>query len=80
MKQSIGDARVSTAHQADSGASLPMQTEKLEALATVQDLVEIIVNAGESAKTLHRPRMARLLDLVDAGDVATVIPARSCNR
>ncbi len=74
MRQAIGYARVSTTGQAD-GASLDMQTEKLEAMATVQDLdlSEIIVDAGESAKTLRRPGMARLLDLVDAGDVSAVI-------
>lgn len=75
MKATIGYARVSTTGQAEDGVSLAMQTEKLEAMAVVQgvELAEIIVDAGESAKTLRRPGMARLLDLVDAGDVATVI-------
>ncbi|MCP3959252.1 MAG: recombinase family protein [bacterium] len=75
MAQAIGYLRVSTTDQAENGVSLDLQREKLEAMATVQDLdlAEIITDAGASAKTLRRPGMARLLDLVDAGDVGTVI-------
>src|SRR5271155_415180 len=40
------------------------------------DLLEIIVDGGESAKSLNRPGMARLLALVDAGEVQTVIIAK----
>jgi hypothetical protein len=39
-------------------------------------LIDIIVDGGESAKSLNRPGMARLLALVDAGDVKTVIIAK----
>jgi site-specific DNA recombinase len=47
-------------------------------MAVVQgaELTEIIVDAGESAKSLNRPGMARLLTLVDAGAVDTVIIAK----
>lgn len=36
------------------------------------ELVDIIVDGGESAKSLNRPGMERLLALVDAGEVQTV--------
>jgi DNA invertase Pin-like site-specific DNA recombinase len=40
------------------------------------ELVDIIVDGGESAKSLNRPGMARLLALVDAGEVQAVIIAK----
>ena len=47
-------------------------------MAVVQgaDLAEVIIDAGESAKSLNRPGMERLLSLVDAGAVNTVIIAK----
>jgi len=76
--KAIGYARVSTDKQADRGVSLDAQTAKVQAMATVQDaeLIDVIVDAGESAKSLNRPGMARLLELVDAGAVDAVIIAK----
>src|SRR5580692_7441768 len=76
--KAIGYVRVSTEKQADFGVSLEAQTEKVRAMAVVQgaELAEVIVDAGESAKSLHRPGMERLLSLVDAGAVDTVIIAK----
>jgi DNA invertase Pin-like site-specific DNA recombinase len=76
--RAIGYARVSTDKQADSGVSLEAQQEKLRAMAVVQGatLLEVIVDAGESAKTLDRPGMDRLLALVDARKVDVVIIAK----
>jgi site-specific DNA recombinase len=73
-----GYVRVSTKDQADFGVSLETQTEKVRAMAVVQgtELTEVIIDAGESAKSLDRPGMARLLALVDAGAVDTVIIAK----
>src|SRR5580704_12456677 len=67
----IGYVRVSTGKQE---LSLEAQTEKLKAMSVVKDarLLEVILDA-ESAKSLNRPGMARLLALVDAGRVQTVI-------
>ncbi len=47
-------------------------------MAVVQgaELVEVIIDAGESAKSLNRPGMARLLSVVDAGAVDIVIIAK----
>jgi len=76
--KAVGYARVSTDKQADFGVSLEAQAEKVRAMAVVQgaELVDVIVDAGESAKSLNRPGMARLLGLVDAGAVDTVIIAK----
>jgi DNA invertase Pin-like site-specific DNA recombinase len=76
--KAIGYARVSTDKQADRGVSLEAQTEKIRAMTVVHSakLVDIIVEAGESAKTLNRPGMQRLLALVDSGDVNAVIVAK----
>src|SRR5205807_777837 len=76
--QTIGYIRVSTDKQADRGVSLDAQAEKIRAMAVVQgtELIDVIVDGGESAKTLNRPGMARLLALVDGGDVESVIIAK----
>lgn len=76
--KAIGYVRVSTDKQADHGISLEAQAEKVRAMATVQgvELVDIIVDAGQSAKTLDRPGMARLLKLVDSRAVDCVIVAK----
>jgi DNA invertase Pin-like site-specific DNA recombinase len=76
--KAIGYVRVSTEKQADCGVSLEAQTAKIRAMAIVQaaDLVDVLIDAGESAKSLHRPGMARLLALVDAGAVDAVIIAK----
>jgi DNA invertase Pin-like site-specific DNA recombinase len=76
--RAIGYVRVSTEKQADHGVSLEAQNEKIRAMAVVQgaDLADVIVDAGESAKSLDRPGMQRLLALVDARAVDTVIIAK----
>jgi site-specific DNA recombinase len=76
--RAIGYTRVSTDKQADRGVSLDAQTEKIRAMALVHDaeLIDIIVEAGESAKSLNRPGMQRLLALIDSGEVQTVIVAK----
>jgi site-specific DNA recombinase len=74
----IGYVRVSTDQQADRGVSLEAQAEKIRAMAVVHNahLLDILVDGGESAKSLNRPGMARLLAIVDAGEVETVIVAK----
>jgi DNA invertase Pin-like site-specific DNA recombinase len=76
--EAIGYARVSTDKQADRGVSLEAQTAKIRAMALVHNatLSDIIVEPGESAKSLNRPGMQRLLALVDSGQVQTVIVAK----
>ena len=76
--KALGYVRVSTDKQADHGVSLEAQSEKIRAMAVVQgaELVEIIVDGGESAKSLNRPGMERLLQAVDRGEVEAVIIAK----
>src|ERR1022692_3221138 len=76
--KTLGYVRVSTDKQAERGISLEVQAEKIRAMAVIHEskLAEIIVDGGESAKSLNRPGMARLLAMVDAGEVQTVIIAK----
>jgi site-specific DNA recombinase len=77
LMKTVGYVRVSTDRQADQGVSLPAQSEKIRAMAVVQggELIDVIVDA-ESAKSLNRPGMSRLLALVDSGAVQAVIVAK----
>ncbi len=76
--KAIGYVRVSTDKQVDRGVSLDAQAEKVRAMAVVQgaELCELIIDAGESAKSLNRPGMARLMALVNAGAVDAVIVSK----
>ena len=76
--KAIGYVRVSTDKQAERGVSLEAQAEKIRAMAVVHnaELVDIIVDGGESAKSLQRPGMERLLALVDGKKVQAVIIAK----
>ena len=76
--QAIGYVRVSTDRQAEQGVSLEAQEAKIRAMATVQsaELLDVIVDGGESAKSLNRPGLQRLLELINAGKVDTVIVAK----
>ena len=59
------------AAQADSGLSLEAQRAKLQALATVNDLdlVDVVVDAGASAKSLDRPGWQRVSQMVNKQQV-----------
>ena len=77
-QRAIGYVRVSTRDQADSGASIAAQRTKIEAYATLHDmeLVEIIEDAGHSAKSLERPGMIRLLGLIRRRAIGAVVVAK----
>lgn len=55
--RAIGYVRVSTDKQADRGVSLEAQAEKIRAMAVVHnaELLDIIVDGGESAKPCSGP-------------------------
>jgi site-specific DNA recombinase len=76
--RAIGYVRVSTDKQADHGVSLEAQQEKVRAMATLHsaELVDVLVDAGESAKSLDRSGMERVLAMVRAGTVDMVIVAK----
>ncbi len=76
--KAIGYTRVSTRDQADSGASLASQRTKVEAYAVLHDLelVEVIEDAGYSAKSLDRPGMTKLLSLIRGRRIGVVVVAK----
>src|SRR5437016_6167738 len=76
--RAISYVRVSTDKQAEHGVSLEAQEAKIRAMAVVHgaELLESIVDGGESAKSLQRPGMQRLLALVDKREVDAVIVAK----
>lgn len=61
--------RVSTEKQADLGVSLDAQQAKVTQYAALYDLelVAIEIDAGESAKSLDRPALARALGMLEDG-------------
>lgn len=65
----IGYARVSTEEQATQGHSLGAQEAKLRQYCDLygHDLVEVIIDAGQSAKTLDRPGLTRALASLEGG-------------
>ena len=73
-KQTVGYIRGSKATQE---ITLESQDRKVRAMAVVHEteLLEVITDSA-SGKSLDRPGVTRLLSLVDAGDVDTVIIAK----
>lgn len=71
----IGYIRVSTDEQAQSGVSLEAQRAKLEQYAELYDLdlVDVIVDAGVSAKNLHRDGLKAALIALDGGQAAGML-------
>ena len=77
-RQAIGYVRVSTEQQAGTGLGLEAQRAKLAALAVVNDLelVDVVVDAGASAKTLDRPGWEQIMAAVNGRRVAAVLIAK----
>jgi DNA invertase Pin-like site-specific DNA recombinase len=73
--RAVAYLRVSTEKQADKGVSLEAQRTKVEAYAALYDLdlVDVIVDAGVSAKTIERPGLARVLDMLRKGSADAVL-------
>ncbi len=73
--KALGYVRVSTEDQFNQGVSLGAQTEKVKAYASLYDieLVEIIIDAGVSAKTLDRPGLNRALGMLEAGEAEALV-------
>jgi DNA invertase Pin-like site-specific DNA recombinase len=67
--RTVAYLRVSTDKQADKGVSLDAQRAKVEAYAALYDLevIEVIVDAGASAKTLDLPGLTRALEMLRKG-------------
>ena len=65
----VAYARVSLEKMAEDGVSLAMQAEKVRAYAALYglEIVELVEDAGASAKTLNRPGLTRALSLLSSG-------------
>jgi DNA invertase Pin-like site-specific DNA recombinase len=76
--KAIGYIRVSTDKQAEHGVSLEAQQAKLTAYAQLYDidLVDVIVDAGVSAKTLDRPGLVRALSMLKKGEANALLVAK----
>jgi site-specific DNA recombinase len=76
--RAIAYLRVSTDEQATSGVSLDAQRERCEAYARLYDLqlVDVIVDAGVSAKTLERDGLQRALAALRAGRADALLVAK----
>lgn len=74
----LGYVRVSTDEQADRGVSLAAQRAGVVALAAARglDLVEVIEDAGASARTLRRDGLRRALASLRAGEVGGLVVAK----
>jgi len=73
--KAVAYCRVSTEEQAREGISLDNQQDKVRAYATVKDLdlVEIITDAGISAKDLKREGLQRVLSMLHSGEAEALI-------
>jgi site-specific DNA recombinase len=73
--RTVAYLRVSTDKQADHGLSLDAQREKALAYADLYDLhlVEVITDAGASAKTLFRPGLQRALAKLRANEAEAIL-------
>lgn len=78
MTRAVAYIRVSTDKQADQGVSLEAQRAKLQAYAALYELelVDVVLDAGASAKTLNRPGLQRALGMLDAGEADALLVAK----
>lgn len=74
----IGYVRVSTEEQANQGFSLTAQADKLKAYAALYDLqlIGIIEDAGQSAKTINRPGLQQALQMIREGQTGGILIAK----
>ena len=75
MTKAIGYVRVSTQEQATHGYSIDAQIDKIKAYASLYDidLLDIVVDAGVSAKSLNREGLTQVLHALDNGKADAVI-------
>jgi site-specific DNA recombinase len=73
--KAVGYIRVSTEDQAREGVSLDNQRAKIQAYCNLKDLdlIEIIEDAGISAKNLNRPGIKKVLELARAKQIDAIV-------
>ena len=73
--KAVGYIRVSTEDQAREGVSLDNQRAKIQAYCDLKDLdlIEIIEDAGISAKNLNRPGIKKVLELARAKQIDAIV-------
>lgn len=73
--RTVAYVRVSTEKQAEGGHSLEAQTAKLKAYAALYDLelVEVVVDAGASAKSMNREGLQRALSMLENGTASALL-------
>ena len=74
-QKAIGYVRVSTEEQAAEGISLEAQSEKLKQYAELYniELIDIKIDAGQSAKTLDRTGLEEALEPLKAGEADALL-------
>ncbi|MGD9246122.1 MAG: recombinase family protein [Desulfobacterales bacterium] len=75
MKTAIGYIRVSTEEQAKEGMSLENQEEKIRSYCNLKDfeILEIVQDAGISAKNLRRPGAQKVIEMARKKMVDAVV-------
>jgi len=76
--QVLGYVRVSTEEQSDSGAGLEAQRRAIEAECVRRgwQLLEVVEDAGFSAKDLKRPGIQEALRVLEEGDAKALVAAK----
>lgn len=76
----VGYVRVSSEEQVRDGVSLSAQEAKIRAYAELYglDLVEVIVDAGVSAKNLKRLGLQRALSMLESGEADGLVIMKLC--
>jgi len=74
----VGYARVSTSEQADHGVGLEAQRRAIQAACSERgwQLVEVIEDAGYSAKDLNRPGIRQALQMIESGQADALVVAK----
>jgi site-specific DNA recombinase len=78
MLKVIAYPRVSTDEQSEEGVSLQAQTARMRAYAELYglEIVDVVEDAGFSAKTLDRPGLQAALARLKRGEVAGILVAK----
>lgn len=75
MVRAIGYVRVSTEQQVNDGVSIELQVEKIKQYCDLynHELLDIIIDAGVSAKNLKRPGITNVLQLLDSNETDALV-------